>query len=174
MIVDIHTLQAFPVSNLNRGEDGFPKGVSFGGTRRARVSSQCWKAAIRRYMLEHKLVRSMGVRTHWVSLLLRKALAGGHPGTQLDQVIPAFVAAFAGKSEKDRTAASLFIGEDEIRRVAAALDDNWEAVCAETLRPPEEAAGAEAAPAAPKGRRRAKSGQTPSVLAQISEIRMSG
>ncbi|MFH1217309.1 MAG: type I-E CRISPR-associated protein Cas7/Cse4/CasC [Pseudomonadota bacterium] len=48
-IIEIHALQNFAPSNLNRDDTGAPKDALFGGTRRARVSSQCLKRAIREY-----------------------------------------------------------------------------------------------------------------------------
>ena len=48
-IVEIHLLQNFAPSNLNRDDTGAPKDALFGGTRRARISSQCSKRAIREY-----------------------------------------------------------------------------------------------------------------------------
>lgn len=46
-IVEIHVLQNFAPSNLNRDDTGAPKDAFFGGVRRARVSSQCLKRAVR-------------------------------------------------------------------------------------------------------------------------------
>ena len=43
--LDVHLLQSFPPSNLNRDDTGSPKDAVFGGVRRARVSSQCFKRA---------------------------------------------------------------------------------------------------------------------------------
>lgn len=51
-IIEIHALQNFAPSNLNRDDTGAPKDALFGGTRRARVSSQCSKRAIREYFKE--------------------------------------------------------------------------------------------------------------------------
>ncbi|NLX43894.1 MAG: type I-E CRISPR-associated protein Cas7/Cse4/CasC [Chloroflexi bacterium] len=48
MFVEVHILQSFVPSNLNRDDTGSPKDCEFGGTRRARISSQCLKRAIRR------------------------------------------------------------------------------------------------------------------------------
>lgn len=48
-IVEIHALQNFAPSNLNRDDTGAPKDALFGGTRRARVSSQCLKRSVREY-----------------------------------------------------------------------------------------------------------------------------
>ncbi len=47
--IEIHALQNFAPSNLNRDDTGAPKDAFFGGTRRARISSQCLKRAIREY-----------------------------------------------------------------------------------------------------------------------------
>ena len=51
--IDIHALQTVPYANLNRDDLGTPKTVRFGYTDRTRVSSQCWKRAIREE-LEHR------------------------------------------------------------------------------------------------------------------------
>lgn len=46
-IIDIYALHTVPPSNLNRDDTGSPKTAIYGGVRRARVSSQAWKRAIR-------------------------------------------------------------------------------------------------------------------------------
>lgn len=48
LFIDFHAIQTVPPANINRDEDGSPKTTVFGGRRRARVSSQAWKRAIRR------------------------------------------------------------------------------------------------------------------------------
>jgi len=69
-IVDIHILQTVPPSNLNRDDTGSPKTATYGGARRARVSSQCWKRATRTDF-EATLDRAdLGVRTRRVIELL--------------------------------------------------------------------------------------------------------
>jgi CRISPR system Cascade subunit CasC len=45
--IELHILQSFPVSCLNRDDLNSPKTAMFGGVQRARVSSQCWKRAVR-------------------------------------------------------------------------------------------------------------------------------
>ena len=47
MFVELHILQNFAPSNLNRDDTGMPKDCEFGGYRRARISSQCFKRAVR-------------------------------------------------------------------------------------------------------------------------------
>jgi CRISPR system Cascade subunit CasC len=46
-LIELHIIQSFPVSCLNRDDVGAPKTATFGGTTRARISSQCLKRAIR-------------------------------------------------------------------------------------------------------------------------------
>lgn len=46
-LIELHIIQSFPVTCLNRDDLGSPKSAVFGGVQRARVSSQCWKRAIR-------------------------------------------------------------------------------------------------------------------------------
>lgn len=48
MLIQIHMLQNYAPSNLNRDNTGSPKDAFFGGTRRGRISSQCLKRSIRR------------------------------------------------------------------------------------------------------------------------------
>lgn len=51
-LIELHILQSFPVSCLNRDDVGAPKTATFGGVTRARISSQCLKRAIRLYAKE--------------------------------------------------------------------------------------------------------------------------
>ncbi len=48
--IEFHILQSFPVTCLNRDDVGVPKTAVVGGVTRARVSSQCWKRAVRMAM----------------------------------------------------------------------------------------------------------------------------
>ena len=51
-LIELHILQSFPVTCLNRDDLGAPKSARFGGAERARVSSQCWKRAVREFAHE--------------------------------------------------------------------------------------------------------------------------
>ena len=51
-LIELHILQSFPVSCLNRDDVGAPKTATFGGVTRARISSQCLKRAIRLHAKE--------------------------------------------------------------------------------------------------------------------------
>jgi CRISPR system Cascade subunit CasC len=67
MFVELHIVQNFAPSCLNRDDTNAPKDCEFGGFRRARISSQCIKRAVRRYFAEHAeelgLVGHLGQRT---------------------------------------------------------------------------------------------------------------
>ncbi len=47
LYIDFHVLQTVPPSCVNRDDTGSPKTAVYGGTTRARVSSQAWKRAVR-------------------------------------------------------------------------------------------------------------------------------
>ncbi len=78
-IVDIHILHTVPPSNLNRDDTGSPKTAIYGGTRRARVSSQAWKRATRTAFNETLDPSELGVRTKKVVELIAKRIAGQAP-----------------------------------------------------------------------------------------------
>lgn len=61
--IDIHALQTVPPSNINRDDTGSPKTAIYGGTRRARVSSQSWKRAIRTAFGDLIAKEDLGIRT---------------------------------------------------------------------------------------------------------------
>jgi len=69
--VEFHILQSFPTSCLNRDDVGDPKSVLIGGVNRARVSSQCWKRAVREQLREFGA--TIGIRTKLVSTLVYNA-----------------------------------------------------------------------------------------------------
>lgn len=63
--IEFHILQSFPVSCLNRDDVGAPKSAVIGGVERARVSSQCWKRAVRLEL--HRLGVRIADRTKLVA-----------------------------------------------------------------------------------------------------------
>ena len=69
----IHALQVAPVSCINRDDTGTPKTCIYGGTPRMRVSSQCWKRAVRMYLKEK--YGDTGVRTKFIVNSLTEKLA---------------------------------------------------------------------------------------------------
>ena len=56
LFLEFHLIQNFAPSNLNRDDTGAPKDAIFGGQRRARVSSQCFKRAVRLAVQKYDLL----------------------------------------------------------------------------------------------------------------------
>ncbi len=80
-MIELHILQSFPVTCLNRDDLGAPKSALFGGVSRARVSSQCWKRAIRDLANEYAPGLFAGTRTRIIipaleSCFLQKGMDG--------------------------------------------------------------------------------------------------
>ena len=74
-LIELHILQSFPVSCLNRDDVGAPKTAIFGGCNRARISSQCLKRVIRELAQEdYPSARFGGKRSRLILDPLRMAL----------------------------------------------------------------------------------------------------
>lgn len=63
LFLDIHAIQTVPPANINRDDTGSPKTAQYGGVTRARVSSQSWKRAIRKYFNENGDIANIGIRS---------------------------------------------------------------------------------------------------------------
>lgn len=70
--LDVHALQTVPFANLNRDDLGSPKSLVYGGVTRTRVSSQCWKRAIR--LEVERAIGDPAVRTRRVLAEIAKRL----------------------------------------------------------------------------------------------------
>ena len=90
MRIEIHVLQNFAPSNLNRDDTGSPKDAEFGGYRRARISSQCQKRAVRNYFKDHDLIPAANRAVRTKRLLEHvAATAGRNPaGTKPPSTAP--------------------------------------------------------------------------------------
>ena len=75
MFVDIYAIQTVPPSNINRDDTGSPKTALYGGVRRARVSSQAWKRAMRQMMPAFLPEGSLGVRTKLAAELIAQRIS---------------------------------------------------------------------------------------------------
>lgn len=76
LFLDVHVIQTVPPSNINRDDTGSPKTAQYGGVRRARISSQAWKKAMRDYFLENGEKENVGIRTlEIVDLVKEKILS---------------------------------------------------------------------------------------------------
>ncbi|WP_029462027.1 type I-E CRISPR-associated protein Cas7/Cse4/CasC [Serpentinimonas barnesii] len=135
-LIEVHVLQNFAPSNLNRDDTGAPKDAFFGGTRRARVSSQCAKRAVRHFFDEK--VREgvfsadeLAVRTKRVYQAIVDALAGKRDAA--DTMAKAEIALTYVKlkaAEGGKTQYLLFLGRREIAALAETIDEFWDQIVA--------------------------------------------
>jgi len=130
MFLELHIIQNFAPSCLNRDDTGSPKECVFGGHRRARISSQCQKRAVREHFLEHRanlgLGRNLGTRTRYLGRELSAALEREGKDREKAKKISDFVIAESGmKARNGKTSVTLFLGEDEIVSLRDAILKNW-------------------------------------------------
>lgn len=151
LFVEYHIIQNFAPSNLNRDDTGAPKDAVFGGHRRARVSSQCFKRAIRLAAREHDLlpVENRGVRTKKLKRLLVDRLEH-RPAEDAEGRIETALAAAGLKLKDDgKTEYLLFLGEGEIAGLAALVDEHWDELVAAANEDGKKASKKEAKASAP-------------------------
>ncbi len=134
-VVEIHVLQNFAPSNLNRDDTGAPKDAMFGGTRRARVSSQCLKRAVRAHFAEAVAAGSLaaedlGVRTkRLLSALTDEVVGRGRSVVDADgRVRSALGAMGLGVKDDDKSQYLLFLGRRELLEIARVIDERWDAL----------------------------------------------
>src|SRR5262245_22586214 len=105
-IVDVYVLQTVPPSNLNRDDTGSPKTAVYGGVRRARVSSQAWKRAVRLAFADLLDDSQLGERTKRVGESLAARIKALDPGLSDEAAstlaAEAFVASGLAKAEKKK------------------------------------------------------------------------
>ena len=82
--LDIHAIQTLPPSNVNRDDTGSPKTAIYGGIRRARVSSQAWKSAIRQY-LKVNLGIEIGERTIHLVKKIAETIIDKNPSVPMEE-----------------------------------------------------------------------------------------
>lgn len=79
LYVDFHILQTVPPSCVNRDDTGSPKTAVYGGTVRARVSSQAWKRAMRLMFREIFDEIELGKRTRNMPEMVCTAIRAQDP-----------------------------------------------------------------------------------------------
>ncbi|MBW2135903.1 MAG: type I-E CRISPR-associated protein Cas7/Cse4/CasC [Deltaproteobacteria bacterium] len=130
MFIELHMLQNFAPSCLNRDDTNSPKDCEFGGYRRARISSQCIKRSIRQYFKnEMRLpVESLAKRTKRLVDEVTKRLeeAGIDPSLARKVVETALSGWGLGVKEEGKTEYLLSLGENEIASLASACQEYWD------------------------------------------------
>ena len=122
--LEIHLLQNLPPSNINRDDTGSPKDAVYGGVRRARVSSQSWKRAMRQHAREQQLLAETDFawRTKFLPQMLRQELQGsGVPSPLADGIAARVIASITLKEVSDGAEALLLFGVGEARALASVI-----------------------------------------------------
>ena len=131
MKIELHLIQNFAPSCLNRDENNMPKDCEFGGVRRARISSQCFKRAVRRFW-EDRTDIPRGFRTKRIKGEIVKAIEALKPGqdeSTVSAIADLFINAYyAGTDSKkaDQTNVLLYIGQTEVDEAAACIVEIWD------------------------------------------------
>ena len=128
-LIELHILQSFPVSCLNRDDVGAPKSAVFGGVNRARISSQCLKRAIREHAQELSPALFKGHRSRLIIDPLRDALAKAGvvepAATDTAKAVGEHLATFDKEAEKKKGVLKvktlMFLSPAEIQEMAQAL-----------------------------------------------------
>lgn len=133
MFVELHLIQNFAPSNLNRDDLGAPKGCQFNGVRRARISSQCIKRAIRDGLRTGGLLADdqLGLRTRFSVEVVADLLAErGHPREQAIKLVAHLLSERKLKATAQkgryRTEYLLFLHSLGIPDFAAFCHEHWE------------------------------------------------
>jgi len=136
-LIEIHALQNFAPSNLNRDDTGAPKDAWFGGTRRARISSQCVKRAVRQHFMA--LVEQGGlscddiaVRTkRLLDTLTQSLVKRGRDETESNEKTKLALSAMKLTIKEDgKSEYLLFLGQQEIAEVANIVNEKWDTITA--------------------------------------------
>lgn len=128
MRIELHLLQSFAPSNLNRDDTGAPKDATFGGSRRARISSQAIKRAIRKQFPACGLGDDdLGVRTRLiVDETVARLVVRGHDDKESRAVVGAALGSLGlGVTKEGTTEYLLFTGRRAIDALAEECDKHF-------------------------------------------------
>ncbi|NLI84360.1 MAG: type I-E CRISPR-associated protein Cas7/Cse4/CasC [Propionibacterium sp.] len=141
--VDLHVIQTVPPSNINRDDTGSPKTATFGGVRRARVSSQAWKRAVREQFKTELDPNQLGERTLLVVDRIAEIVKELNPGLK-DRAVelskaavkaagidvkPQKVKLSGGETtEREQTGYLLFASRPQMRALAELIVSNPDSI----------------------------------------------
>lgn len=129
MIIELHMLQNFAPSCLNRDDTNSPKECLFGGYRRARISSQCIKRAIREEFKSNHLLppEVLASRTKLlVDNLVRRLVDKGKGQGDAQTIVPRAIRSMGlALDDNAQTQYLFFLGEREFARLADLILSHW-------------------------------------------------
>lgn len=117
--VDLHVLETVTPSGVNRDDTGTPKTTVYGGAVRARVSSQCWKHAMREKFRELLPQEEVGIRTKHIHALLTETIRARSPKAKAGMLAEeALRNAGLGLKDENKTGALFFISSSQLEALA--------------------------------------------------------
>ena len=126
LFLDIHVIQTLPPSNINRDDTGSPKTAVYGGVRRARVSSQSWKKAMRDYFKADN--GYLGVRSKRIVEYVAKKILEIDETLSFEEAekksLEAFTSAGFTVTEENKLPTLFFLGDRQAGDFARAAIDN--------------------------------------------------
>ena len=130
--VELHLLQSFPPSCINRDGNNSPKDCTFGDVRRARISSQCLKRAIRQAESFAETVGdAVGIRSKQMrdKKLIPYLIEKGLSQEGAEKAADSFRCELAKDDKKEsQTSVGLYFGEPELYALLDAHrsgEKNW-------------------------------------------------
>ena len=128
LFLDIHVIQTLPPSNINRDDTGSPKTAVYGGVRRARVSSQAWKKAMRDYFKDKADDGYLGVRSKKIVEYVAKKILEIDETLSFEEAekksLEAFTSAGFTITEENKLPTLFFLGDRQAGDFARATLDN--------------------------------------------------
>ena len=119
LYVDFHVLQTVPPSCVNRDDTGSPKTSVYGGSVRARVSSQAWKHAMRvMFTGEMSDAVETGYRTKKGTDLVAKQITLLAPESDAEKLAKKAIESAGIKSDDKGTKALFFMSEAQAKALA--------------------------------------------------------
>lgn len=123
LFLDIHAIQTLPPSNINRDDTGSPKTAQYGGVRRARVSSQSWKKAMREYFHKNSAQSNVGVRTLEIVRYIAdkiKSYDSSKEDSEAMELAERVLNEAKVKTKEQRAKALFFLGDTQAEKLAEA------------------------------------------------------
>lgn len=139
MLIELHMIQNHAPSNLNRDDSGSPKHCTFGGIKRARISSQCLKRSIRQAWMDSgdpgleafTGKRTAGLLEHLADLVMKKdqdaeRAAALLAARELLRALYVKKVRVSKKTGKVDTAYALFLSASEKKKLEDHLQRCWD------------------------------------------------
>ncbi len=129
--IEAHLIQNFAPSNLNRDDTGQPKSATFGGFRRARVSSQCSKRSTRREGPMSELLEQSGAfRTRQLIVEIAKGIdKKDKPDDKTIEVVTSVFEAGglekSSEASKNTTKILVLLDKEALPKLVSVFCENW-------------------------------------------------